>query len=140
MKRHKIPAKEREAALAGLLMHIRYDHLRQMSADQVLSLIQYHHNIPVAIGGENKHWNLVVMWRRQHQEETAKRTLPMLAKVKRIDKSWRPQPQVTVGEVGDLMFPKPPPKPKSKYRIQSRPFDKRKKAEPRRARRVVEKP
>lgn len=79
-----IPKDERLACAVGMLLAVPYDDRKRMSAEQLLSLVDWHHNIPFSEGGESIHWNLAPMWRSEHECETRTKTVPIIAKGKRI--------------------------------------------------------
>lgn len=61
-----------------------YDDMKKMSAAQVCSLFQWHHEpIPHEAGGPDVHWNLTPVMIKQHRE-IEKRGAAVRAKVKRI--------------------------------------------------------
>lgn len=55
-----------------------------MSAESVIQLFEFDHNIHVAIGGQNHPSNLVPRIKAEHREKTAKIDIPQIAKTKRI--------------------------------------------------------
>ncbi len=70
-----------------LVPAIPYEDAKQMTADQIISLFQFHHNILHAHEGSDEHWNLEPKLIQQHRRETAERDVPVAAKVDRISKS-----------------------------------------------------
>lgn len=79
-----IPKDERLACAVGMLLAVPYDDRKQMTAEQLLSLVDWHHNIPFSEGGLSIHWNLAPMWRSEHERETRTKTVPTIAKGKRL--------------------------------------------------------
>jgi hypothetical protein len=79
------PKDEKIAALICIVFEIPYEHAKLMAADQVNSLIEWHHCvIPKAEGGPDVHWNAQPMLRGAHRGRTAKIDVPRIAKGKRI--------------------------------------------------------
>lgn len=67
---------------------IPHDQAKRMTEDQVLAVFHFDHDpIPKAHDGPDKHWNLTPRPRGEHCEKTAKRDIPMIAKVKRLSKA-----------------------------------------------------
>jgi hypothetical protein len=61
------PKDEKIAALICIVFEIPYEHAKLMAADQVNSLIEWHHCvIPKAEGGPDVHWNAEPMLRAAH--------------------------------------------------------------------------
>lgn len=120
----------RNATFASLPT-MREDDKRQTTA-QILARFECDH-YPVKVVDEealgasgiphiNHPTNL--MWRpkAEHREKTAKVDQPAIAKTKRIVKSWHLDDdpgsvETPIEEVARLMFPKPPPRPKGKWRL-----------------------
>lgn len=76
-----------ETKLASALLalgHVSYAHAKQMSARHILSLYQWHHNIPHAEGGGDVFWNLQPELIAAHREKTATVDVPRIAKNKRL--------------------------------------------------------
>lgn len=66
---------------------IPYEHAKQMTADQVLSLFEWDHwPRRKADGGEDVHHNLVPRFAAEHQEKTSTIDIPQMAKAARIRK------------------------------------------------------
>jgi hypothetical protein len=64
---------------------IPWDHAKQMTAHQIISLFAFdHYPIRVEAGGPSLPWNLVPRLIRAHRRKTAKRDLPEIAKIRRI--------------------------------------------------------
>jgi hypothetical protein len=93
-KRRKISLKEKLASALCEMMRpdesgklvriIPYAHQKMMTADQVVSLFEWHHNILHAHDGVDEHWNIEPMTIAEHARETNGRSKPIAAKVKRI--------------------------------------------------------
>jgi hypothetical protein len=89
VKRKAISLKVKLAAALVKLGGIPHLDAKGMSADQVISLFEFHHfPIPHAMGGLDVHWNLEVLFRKEHREETRKVTVPTIAKERRVTKKW----------------------------------------------------
>jgi len=82
----------RETQLAAALLalgHIPYEHAKQMSAAQIISLYQFdHYPIRRADGGPDEPWNLVPRLIAEHRKKTALIDLPAIWKAKRIFRRW----------------------------------------------------
>lgn len=64
---------------------IPHEQAKRMSEAEVLAVFDFdHHPIPKAHDGPDTHWNLTPTPKPDHAEKTAKRDIPMIAKVKRI--------------------------------------------------------
>jgi len=73
------------AALVCELIDIPHEHQLLMHEDQVLSLVDCHHEpVPKALGGSDRFSNLRIILRTTHKAITAKRDVPTIAKVKRL--------------------------------------------------------
>lgn len=94
-KRPHIPLKEQLAAALRDLMvpdgkggyerAIPWDHARQMTAEQIISLYaRDHHPIRKEMGGPDVHWNIQWRFTGEHRTKTAKIDQPAIAKSKRI--------------------------------------------------------
>lgn len=131
-KRGHISMTEKAAALAAVVLGIPYEHRVLMSAEQVLSLLNFDHDpVPYAHGGSDEHFNLTPLSIMGHREKTAKHDVPMIAKTKRIRdntahhaarmavKSGDPDKIAeALAALGDRRRAWP------KRKMQSRPFDK----------------
>jgi hypothetical protein len=84
MIRKKPNRTEQLAATLRLLFGIPYEHAKAMSDEQLISLFDWHHNIRVAEGGTNDHWNIEPILRAEHRERTRKIDVPEIAKNKRV--------------------------------------------------------
>lgn len=58
------------------------------SAEQIVASVDWHHNVPHAIGGTTAPQNLVPLPPAEHDIETAGRTIPTIARAKRIEAKW----------------------------------------------------
>lgn len=86
-KRDHIPLTEKLAACVGQMLNIPFEHLQLMTADQVLSLVQWdHYPIRHVDGGPDEHWNLTPVSICEHREKTAKIDQPAIAKSRRLSK------------------------------------------------------
>jgi hypothetical protein len=64
---------------------IPWEHARDMTSDQVLSLFRRdHYPIRYEMGGPNVHWNCQWLFKGDHDRKTAKKDQPEIAKSKRI--------------------------------------------------------
>jgi len=68
---------------------IPWEHARQMTAGEVLSLFHFDHNIYHVHNGPMKHWNLTARLIREHRVKTAQVDRPQIAKTGRINESHR---------------------------------------------------
>src|SRR6185312_12613661 len=67
------------------VLDIPYEHRVLMSAEQVLSLLNFDHDpIPHTHDGPDLHFNLTGLSIMAHREKTAKHDVPKIAKTKRI--------------------------------------------------------
>lgn len=87
-KRDYIPLKTQLAAALCQVFNIPWDAQKAMSEDKIIALGNLHHHpYPKAQGGPDVHWNLEWMLEPDHKIETAKKTIPTIAKTKRITKA-----------------------------------------------------
>lgn len=63
---------------------IRYGDAKLMTAHQICSLYQFHHNIYCAEDGSNEFWNYTPLLIAEHKARTAAVDIPTIAKNKRI--------------------------------------------------------
>ena len=71
----------------GFVRIIPHEQAKRMTEDEILAAFDWDHDpIPKAHGGEDAHHNLTPRLRPEHREKTAKRDIPMIAKVKRLTK------------------------------------------------------
>ncbi len=80
------PLREKLAAALRELFQIPHDHAKQMSAEQILSLVEWNHIIYHVHDGPDEHHNLEPMLRADHRERTAKVDVPQIAKTRRISR------------------------------------------------------
>ncbi len=66
---------------------IPFDVAQAMTADQILSLFQWHHEHRRANGGSNHPTNLTPLWIKEHRERTATIDKPAIDKGKRLAKA-----------------------------------------------------
>lgn len=83
-RRAHIPVKVELAAALLALGDVPYEHAKLMTAEQIRSLYDFHHNIRHAEDGTIHFSNLEPMLRPAHRERTAKIDIPAIAKGKRI--------------------------------------------------------
>lgn len=57
-----------------------------LTAGEIISMVDWNHIVPHAIGGTDHPSNLEPMLRSEHKERTAKIDIPQIAKTKRIEK------------------------------------------------------
>lgn len=104
---------------------------QRMTAEQILSLIEWDHAILWANGGTNHPTNLTPRWIREHRKKTAEYDVPTLRKGERINKAHQEFQRkiLAKGKGGKASTPPPKAKPKRPGRkLQSRPsFQKREK-------------
>lgn len=106
---------------------IPFDVAKAMTAEQILSLFQWHHGNRRANCGSNHPTNLTPLWIKEHRERTARIDIPEIAKGKRLAKANEEH----VASVRAKIFGGPKPREVIKFRwpkgrkIQSRPFAKR---------------
>lgn len=111
--------KDKLAAALREIAQIPMDHARLMTADQMLSLFQFHHILYHTDSGIDEHWNLEPMLIRPHRERTAKIDVPQIARTRRIS--------ATEEEFRRRMLTPRDERPVKRSRIPSRPFPKRRK-------------
>lgn len=76
---------DKAAALAAQVLEIPYEHRVLMSAEQVMSLLNFDHDpIPHVHGGSDEHFNLTGLSIMAHRQKTAKIDVPQIAKTDRI--------------------------------------------------------
>lgn len=86
-KRKHISFKTKLAAALRELFKIPYEHAKLLHEDQILSLVQYDHNVLHAIEVNDHHSNLTPILIAPHREKSKKDT-STVAKVKRIEERW----------------------------------------------------
>lgn len=73
---------------------IPHEQAKRMSEAEVLAAFHFDHDpIPKAHDGPDVHWNLTPRPVDEHREKTAKRDIPMIAKVKRLRGETRNGPR-----------------------------------------------
>jgi hypothetical protein len=144
-KRNYISWKTKFAAAVAQILEIPYEHQILMSESMILSLIDVHHDpephAPPFYGSDDFH-NLDIIGIVPHQVETAKKTTPTIAKIKRgltkreqkaqelaaLKIATEDQGQVMARPATKTIWP-PFIKPKKQWpkgrKIQSRPFPKK---------------
>jgi hypothetical protein len=104
---------------------IPHEDARLMTADQIISLFQWHHYpIPHEEGGPDEPWNLEPVMIKSHRRITAKETAPRRAKIRRTQERWADfvaKMQEKAGLASERV------QKKEKRKIPSRPFPKKKK-------------
>lgn len=120
-RRAHISLETKCAAALLALGHIDYEHAKQMSARQILSLYQFDHGVLHSLGGTDEPWNLTPRLIAEHRTKSRTDT-SRVAKVRRLDTQWQ---EFTRTALGPRRKPKDAPKRKSKW--PSRPFNRRKK-------------
>lgn len=90
MTRKEPTLRDKLAAALRELLEIPYDHAKLMSAEQIISLVQWHH---IHYHADKKddpdvdaHWNLDPLLIGGHRLRTAKIDIPQIAKTKRLTK------------------------------------------------------
>jgi len=87
MTRKHVNLKTKLAAAIGALF-LTYDERKELSEDQVLSLVHFDHDpIPHAEGGTGDHFNLVPLLIGGHRVKTATVDVPGIAKRKRVSEA-----------------------------------------------------
>lgn len=118
-KRHHISDKTKLAAALRELAQIPHAHAKLMTADDLISLFQWHHIEYHADSANDAHYNLDPLLIKAHRERTAKIDIPQIAKTKRITKDQ-------AAFRARILTPRDQRPPKQS-RWGSRPFQKRKK-------------
>lgn len=118
-KRAHVNLKTKLAAALRELARIPVDHAQLMTADQLISLFQWDHNLYHVHDGGDEHYNLTPMMIASHREKTAKIDVPQIAKTRRISREQEAFRQ-------RLLTPRED-RPVRKSRIQSRGFEKKRK-------------
>jgi hypothetical protein len=127
-QRRRVSTITKLAATLLALGHIPYEHAKQMTAHQIISLYHFDHGILHSFGPIDEPWNLRPRLIQGHREKT-KKDQSIVAKTKRIDAKWRTF-------LNEVMVVEKKPKPKSRW--PKRPFSKQKKGDPLRSRPVTE--
>lgn len=119
-KRKDPTLKDKLAAALRELFEIPYDHAKLMSADQIISLVNFDHNEFWTFGGSDEHWNLtpmLIVGEGGHREKT-KVDIGIIRKCDRISKAQE--------EFQRRLLTPRDERPPKKSRWGSRPFSKRK--------------
>lgn len=120
MKRKEPTLTDKLAAALRELLGIPYEHAVQMTAEQIISLVQWHHIHYHRDSANDEHWNLDPLPIRAHKERTAKIDLPQIGKTKRLTKAHE--------EFRRTILTPRDERPVKKSRWGSRQFQKRRKA------------
>jgi hypothetical protein len=135
--RGHIGLKTAYAAAIAQLLDIPYEHQQNMDEDMIISLVQKHHD-PIPHGapffGPDTFENIDVISIMAHRKETAEKTVPTIAKIKRgltkrEQKAQERAAEIVSDAIDMLVGRRRKPKfqwPKGR-KIQSRPFPKREK-------------
>ena len=123
-RREYIPKDELIAAALRIAFDIPWEHARQLTAEQVISLVVWDHGIykawEKAPGEFDKHWNLTPRLIANNREKTAK-DVAIIRKADRISKANEQfRARVLAKTTGET--PVAPARPKKK--LPSRPFQK----------------
>lgn len=119
MKRGHISYKTKLAAALRELAQIPHAHAKLMTADNIISLFQFHHIEYHADSANDAHYNLDPTLIRAHRKRTAKIDVPQIAKTKRIS--------VAQAEFRQRLLTPRDERPKKQSRWGSRPFQTREK-------------
>lgn len=118
MKRKEPTLTDKLAAVLRELLEIPYEHAKLMSAEQIISLVQWHHIHYHADGHGVEHWNLDPLLIGGHKLRTAKIDIPQIAKTKRITAAQE--------ELRRRLLAPRDERPPKKSRWGSRPFNRKK--------------
>jgi hypothetical protein len=126
-KRAHISLTTKLASALLALGHVPHEHAKLMSAEQIISLFQFHHYpIPSSLGGPDEPWNLQpeLIGRHRHittkDNGTGRSDVTMIARERRIERE-RTDPKPTRKIAARVN-----PWPKGR-KIQNRGFEKRRK-------------
>lgn len=124
-KRAHIPLKRKLASTIVALLQIPHEHAKQMSEEQVLSLVHFDHNELHTLNQNDAFWNLTPVPVPQHREKSRGDT-SLAAKSERISKAHKAWVE---GQRRKMLAPteRAPPEPKQKFKRQwpSRPLQSR---------------
>lgn len=101
------------------LGHIPYSHAKLMSAEQIISLYQFHHNILHSTVPINEPWNIEPMLYVEHRKRFPI-DAAVAAKIKRLTGQTRTGPRKQIPQRADGGWPA-----KGSRKLQSKPFEKR---------------
>lgn len=118
--RKKPTLKAMLAATLRELFQIPHMHAKGMTAEHVISLVQFHHIEYHATDGSDEHWNLDPMLIAPHRKRTAEIDVPQIAKTKRITAKQE--------EFRRTMLTPRDQRPPKQSRWGSRKFEKRRKS------------
>jgi hypothetical protein len=82
-KRKRVTHKEMLACVLIERLDMPTHEKVHMTADDVVRRFECHHMHPVALGGDNRPFNMAMLLKLVHRERTAKVDVPAIAKVKR---------------------------------------------------------
>ena len=111
--------KAKLAATLRELLRIPYDEARLLTADQIISRVEFHHIHYHAQDGVDDHWNLDPLPKAEHRARTAKIDIPQIAKTKRLARAHE--------EFRTKLLTPRDERPPKQSRWGSRPFQKRRK-------------
>lgn len=120
-KRKRISFKTKLAAALRELAQIPHDHAEQMTADQVISLFVFDHNVYHVHGGSDEHFNLTPLLIAPNRIKTGKD----VTQIRKTDRISQAQAEFRAR----LLTPRDE-RPKKQSRWGSRPFQKREKVQP----------
>lgn len=118
--RRHITLKTKLASALLALGHVPYLDAKQMSADQLISLYQWHHNMRHADDGTDHFSNLEPLLITAHREQTAKIDAPAMAKDRKIGRAVAAHQTRMVAKIQGE--PKPPSRWAKGRKIASRGF------------------
>jgi len=113
-----------------LVRAIPYEHAKQMTAREVMSLFEWDHGIHKAIDGPDKHWNLTARMIMEHRFKTHKIDRPQIRKTDRLSEAhteFQRKILAKSGAASDVAETETKPKsswPKGR-KLQSRGFQKK---------------
>ena len=108
-------APNRTEKLAAVLLEIKRgsewlipEPLRSFGdAKAICAHVDFHHNIPHAIGGDTRPQNMTPLPGSDHDEETRKRTIPEVAKTKRIERKYQGHKAKVAAKLGNVIYEPP---------------------------------
>lgn len=111
-KRKRISDRTKLAAALLALGHVPHEHAKLMTADQIISLYHFDHNILHALDPIDEPWNLAPVLIAPHRQKSRKDT-GIVAKVRRVEPAWREFNRRMAEKTGQA--PRTPAKPKSRW-------------------------